>query len=91
MVLYKIEWKQSAKKELKKLGKETIPRVIQAVESLSSDPYSVNSRKLKGSKYTYRLKVGNYRIVYTVQSKILLIEVIRVGHRKKIYKKLFKQ
>ena len=86
--MYKIEWKQSAKKELKKLKKAVIPRIIKAVESLSINPYPTGSRKLQGSEHLYRVRLGDYRIVYSVENKILLIEIIRIGHRKDIYRKL---
>jgi len=61
--LYKIEWKQSAKKELKKLKKAVIPRIIKAVESLSINPHPTGSRKLQGSEHLYRVRLGDYRIV----------------------------
>lgn len=86
--MYKIEWKQSAKKELKKLKKAVIPRIIKAVESLSINPHPTGSRKLQGSEHLYRVRLGDYRIVYSVENKILLIEIIRIGHRKDIYRKL---
>ena len=86
--MYKIEWKQSAKKELKKLKKAVIPRIIKAVESLSINPHPTGSRKLQGSEHLYRVRLGDYRIVYSVENKIVLIEIIRIGHRKDIYRKL---
>lgn len=86
MTSYKIEWKQSAKKELKKLDRQIIPRILQAVENLRDNPYSSGSRKLIGSNFNYRLRVGDYRIVYSIQSSILTIEIIKVGHRRDIYR-----
>ena len=75
--MYKIEWKLSAKRELKKLNKTDIPRIIKAVEKLSINPYPDGVRKLHGSERLYRIRVGNYRIKYSVENKILLIEIIR--------------
>lgn len=86
MASYKIEWKRSATKELKKLPKETVPRILKAVEALSDEPYPSGVRKLVGSEHTYRLRVGNYRIVYSVVASKLVIEIIRVRHRKDAYK-----
>ncbi len=88
MDFYKIEWKQSAKKELRKLEKATISRIIRVVEDLSSDPHPTGCRKLQGSEHLYRVRVGNYRVVYSVENEVLLIEIIRVGHRKEIYRRL---
>ncbi len=87
MTSYKIEWKQSAKKELKKLDKQIIPRILQAVENLADNPYPPNSKKLIGSDSIYRIRVGNYRIIYNIQSSVLTIEVIKIGHRREIYRK----
>ena len=86
MASYKIEWKQSAKKELKKLDKQIIPRILQAVENLAENPYSSGSKKLIGSDSIYRIRVGDYRIVYNIKSSVLVIEIIKVGHRREIYR-----
>ena len=86
MASFKIEWKRSATKELKKLPKETVPRILKAVEMLLDEPYPSGVRKLVGSEHTYRLRVGNYRVVYSVIASKLVIEIIRVRHRKDVYK-----
>ena len=87
MDLYKIEWKQSARKEIEKLGKKAILRIIQHVEKLAENPLPIGSRKLHGADHTYRLRVGNYRVIYSLYSEILTIEIIKVGHRKEVYRK----
>jgi mRNA interferase RelE/StbE len=87
MNLYKIQWKRSAKKELKKLDKQVILRILQAVESLAEDPLQSASKKLVGSDSIYRLRVGDYRIIYSLKSSVLTIEIIKVGHRKEVYRK----
>lgn len=87
MAFYKIVWKRSAQKELKQLPKIAIERVIQAVEQLSESPCPSGVKKLAGTDHTYRLRVGNYRIVYCVLASILTIEIIRVRHRKDVYRK----
>jgi len=88
MGLFSIQWKQSAKKELRKLGKDVIPRVVLAVEALADDPRPSGSKKLPGAERTYRIRIGDYRVVYSVLENVLRIEVIRVGHRRDIYRKL---
>ena len=82
---YKIEWKHSAARELRKLPREAVSRILQAVEELSADPYPTGVRKLVGSEQTYRIRVGDYRVVYSVFSSTLIIQIIRVGHRKDVY------
>ena len=82
---YKIEWKRSATRELRKLPREAVSRILQAIEELSIDPYPTGVRKLVGSEQTYRIRIGDYRVVYSVFSSTLIIQIIRVGHRKDVY------
>lgn len=88
MDLYKIEWKHSAQKELKKLQKKTILRILQTIETLPNNPHPPGSRKLLGTEHTYRIRTGDYRIIYSVFPKILTIEIVRIRHRREIYRKL---
>ena len=82
MATYQVEWKKSAIRELKRLDRTIIPRIIEAVDHLSSEPLPQGVTKLQGSQRTYRIRIGNYRVVYEVYESILIIEVIRVRHRK---------
>lgn len=82
---YDIEWKRSAVKELRQLPKEMIARILQAVESLAENPFPTGVKKLVGSEHTYRIREGDYRVIYDVQSKTLVVEIIRVAHRKDVY------
>ncbi|AFZ51964.1 type II toxin-antitoxin system RelE family toxin [Dactylococcopsis salina] len=86
MALYKIEWKQSAKKEIKKLDKTIISKILEAVAVLAENPHPRSSKKLKGTENTYRIRIGNYRVVYSVFPSVLTIEIVKVGHRKSIYR-----
>ena len=85
-VLYKVLWKSSAKKELKKIDRKFIPSILSAVEKLTSEPRPVSSKKLVGSEHTYRIRIMDYRVVYSIEDDILLIEVLKVKHRKDVYK-----
>jgi mRNA interferase RelE/StbE len=85
MASYKVEWKRSAVKELRDLPKDIVERILKAVEQLSDNPYPIGVRKLVGSEYTYRIREGNYRVLYTVTASSLLVQIIRVGHRKDVY------
>ena len=87
MDTYSIEWKSSALKELKRLDRQAIPRILRAVEALADDPFSGDVRKLKGSEHSYRLRVGHYRVVYNVFEARLIVEIIRVRHRKDVYER----
>jgi mRNA interferase RelE/StbE len=85
MASYKVEWKRSAVKELRVLPRDAVKRILQAVGQLSGNPCPVGARKLSGSEHTYRIREGNYRVIYTVSASSMVVEVIRVGHRKDVY------
>jgi mRNA interferase RelE/StbE len=88
MASYKVQWKKSAQKELRKLNKDAILKILEVVDRLADDPHPEGSGKLRGSQHTYRIRMGDYRILYSVKSEVLTIEIIRVGHRKEIYRRL---
>lgn len=88
MASYRIEWKQSARKELRQLGRDIIPRVVKTVEALADDPHPAHCRKLKDSEHLYRVRAGDYRIVYSVHASPLVIEIIRIRHRRDVYRQL---
>jgi mRNA interferase RelE/StbE len=82
MDTYRIDWKPSALKELKKIDRQIIPRVVQTVEGLASNPFPAGVRKIQGGKYSYRIRIGDYRIIYQIFETRLIIEIIRIRHRK---------
>ena len=86
MASYRIEWKSSASKELRKLPKTTIAQILTAVEDLSYNPRPEGVRKLTTSQNTYRIRAGDFRIVYNIYDKRLIIEIIRVRDRKEAYR-----
>lgn len=87
MSTYVVEFTKSAQKELKKLPKDISTRIVQAIYKLSEDPRKGKVRPMVGVK-SWRLRVGDYRVIYDIYDKKLIILVIRVRHRKDIYKKL---
>ena len=86
MDIYRIEWTRSAAKELRKLPRQMIPKIVAAVDNLTSNPYPQGVRKLVGTENSYRIRVGDYRILYNIIENRLIVEIIRVGHRKDVYK-----
>jgi mRNA interferase RelE/StbE len=86
MASYKIEWKHSAVKELKKLPPDIIKKILHAVESLVENPLPNGSKKLVGSHHTYRIREGAYRIIYNILTDVVVVEIIKVGHRKDVYR-----
>jgi len=86
MDMYRIEWKPSALKELTHIDRHAIPRIIQTVERLSKNPFPCGFRRLQGIEHTYRIRVGEYRIVYQVVKNRLIVTIVRVRHRKDAYR-----
>lgn len=84
---YKIEFKKSAEKDLAKLPREILPRIIKAIRNLEQDPFPHGVKKLRNYEKSYRIRISNYRILYTVYKKVLIIEIIQIGHRKEIYRR----
>ena len=84
-MIYKIVFKKSAEKELQTLSHDVIAKMRKAILSLERNPFPNGSKKLKGRKDDYRIRVGNYRIVYQVKKEVLIVYVIKIGHRKDIY------
>ena len=85
MDFYRISWKASAKKELRKIQPQIIPEIIAVVESLADNPYPSGCKKMAAMSSTYRIRKGKYRIIYSVLKNALIIEIIRVGHRQNVY------
>ncbi len=86
MASFEIRWKASAKKELKKLESVIIKKIVEAVGYLANNPYPQGVKKLQGAEHTYRIRIGDYRVVYSIDAGILLIEIIKIGHRKEVYR-----
>ena len=85
---YKIEVKKSAAKALKKISKADRKRIVDKIDSLAENPPSPETTKMKGNNPFHRVRVGDYRIVYEIQEDVLLILIVKVGHRKDIYRNL---
>jgi mRNA interferase RelE/StbE len=85
-LVFRIEFSRSALKFLKGLAKKDAGRIVQAIEGLSLDPRPNGCKKLKGTE-GYRIRIGDYRVVYSIEDSRLLISVVKIGNRKDIYEK----
>lgn len=88
MASYKVILKPSFEKDLRALPKSTITRVINALDLLAVNPFPRQSLKLEGGERLYRLRVGDYRLVYEVNPKTKQVLVHYVRHRREVYRKL---
>ena len=84
---YEIHWKRSAEHDLRSIDPQQISPIIKAVESLVNNPFPSQYRKLKGSERIYRIRIGNYRVVYQLNIEAKAIIIYRVRHRKEAYRK----
>lgn len=81
--MFRIEWKESAIKDLQKLEAGISSRILKAVESLQENPFSKDFKKLKGTQNHHRLRVGSYRIIISLEDDLL--SVLKIGRRENIY------
>ena len=85
MAQYRILIKKSVPKDLKKISKKDIKRILNAIQGLANEPRPPQSKKLSGQE-RYRLRQGNYRILYSIEDEELIICVVKVGNRRDVYK-----
>ena len=85
MAAYKIFFKKSVEKDFKVIPKKDLVKILERIKSLAEDPRPSGYEKLSGQQ-KYRLRQGRYRILYSVQDDELTIWVVKVGHRKDIYR-----
>lgn len=88
MDYYKIEIKNSAAKDIKKLPGTHIKKVTNSIIELQRNPFPDNCKKLKTLGSLFRIKIGDYRVIYEVQTKVRLIIVHYARHRKDVYRNL---
>jgi mRNA interferase RelE/StbE len=84
---YRVALTSSAEKELKKLPSQLIARIFPRLETLESNPRPAGCKKLKGGENEWRLRVGDYRVVYTINDSKLKVEVTRIRHRSAVYER----
>jgi mRNA interferase RelE/StbE len=82
---YAIEAKPSARKELEALPDNVLSRVVRRVESLAADPRPAGCKKLKGYKDHWRIRVGDWRVIYIIDDAGRLVSVTRIAHRSEVY------
>ena len=84
---FEIQWRTSTKKDLRKIAPQDVARIIAAVAELGREPFPHGVEKLTGSERTYRIRVGDYRVIYEVFTSSRMVEIERVRHRKDVYRR----
>jgi mRNA interferase RelE/StbE len=86
MARHRLEISRTAERQLRKLPADDRRRVARAMLALGDEPHSPGSRKLTGYDDVFRVRVGVYRIIYSVAGRTLVIIILKIGHRKDIYR-----
>ena len=84
--MYKVEFSNSAKKDLEKVNSIYLASVASHIKKLSENPRPFGYAKLAGSENHYRIRAGIYRVIYSIKDDILVVEVIKIDHRRNIYR-----
>jgi len=84
---FKVVFKPSVHKDLRRLPKAMIQRVMAHLERLKDNPFPPNSIKLEGAEQIYRIRVGDYRVIYQVDTEARLVTIHYVRHRREAYRK----
>ncbi len=85
MAEYKVYFRESVEKDLRAIPKEDVRNILHRVESLAVEPRPLGCEKLTGQE-RYRIRQGQYRIVYSVQDRGFTVWIVKVGHRKDVYR-----
>ncbi len=85
MEKYKIAVKKSAERELEDIPKKELRKIVKKLQSLTNNPRPQKSQKLS-HKEQYRIRQGDYRIIYSVQDKESTVHIVKIGHRREIYR-----
>ncbi|WP_375499095.1 type II toxin-antitoxin system RelE/ParE family toxin [uncultured Nostoc sp.] len=83
---YEVKFSRGAKKQFRKLPIDIQQRIQTKINDLAIEPRLNGIKKLQGDNNSYRVRVGDYRVVYEIDDDVLIVTVIKVGHRSEIYK-----
>ena len=84
--MYRIFLERAAERDLRRLSREIHDRIIRAIQGLAADPRPPGCRKLTGTQNDWRIRVGDYRVVYEIDDKAQVVRVNRVRHRREVYR-----
>ena len=85
MASYSIFLKKSAARELEDIPSRDLARIIERIQSLATEPRPPGAEKLSGQE-RYRVRQGNYRIIYSIQDQELTVWIVKIGHRREVYR-----
>ena len=83
---YSIEFAKSVRKDFKGIPRNDAERILKRISSLSREPRPPDSKKLSNED-AYRIRVGSYRVIYEIRDQLIVVIILKVGHRKDIYRR----
>jgi mRNA interferase RelE/StbE len=86
MASYRIEFATSVRKDFKNIPNQDVARILKRIEGLAENPRPPDSKKLSGDD-AMRIRIGVYRVIYEIRDDVLMVLILRVGHRKGVYRK----
>lgn len=84
--MYEVLLERRAERDLRRLSAEIFHRVVAEIKELAQTPRPPGCRKLTGSENDYRVRVGDYRILYEINDEDRMVRILRVGHRREVYR-----
>jgi mRNA interferase RelE/StbE len=85
--LCRVEYERTAAKELARLPRQVAARIVEAIELLAANPRPPGCRKMAGTANGYRIRVGDYRVLYAIEDDVLVIVVVRIAKREVVYRR----
>jgi mRNA interferase RelE/StbE len=85
-VTYEVKFTKGARKMFRKLSQELQDRIQPKIDELAIEPRPNGVKKLQGGDNSYRIRVGDYRVIYDIFDDVLLVKIVDIGHRSKVYK-----
>lgn len=85
MAKYKITFKKSVVKDLRSIPNQDVERILERIDKLADDPRADGCIKLSGHE-NYRVRLGLYRVIYEIRDDVLVVNIVKVGHRSSVYK-----
>ena len=85
MAAYKVYFRESVEKDFTAVPKKYLVKILRRIDALSKNPRPLGCEKLTGQE-RYRVRQGRYRIVYSIQDEVLTVWIVKVGHRKDVYR-----
>ncbi|QCR43355.1 type II toxin-antitoxin system RelE/ParE family toxin [Curtobacterium sp. SGAir0471] len=86
MSRYRVEFTSSAARAIRKLPKNVRTRLLDAVAALADEPRPPGARKLAGAEIAWRVRAGDYWVIYEIEDLALLVTVVRAAHRREVYR-----